>query len=73
MILHGRIVWRLAVELLGEYGLREAGLGPSADAWRHGRKIYGKRGDPWYADLLSGYELDVICGVYKVYTSMYVS
>ena len=72
-ILRGRIVWRLTVELLGEYCLREAGLGPSADAWRHGRKIYGKRGDPWYADSLSGYELDVICGVYKVYTSMYVS
>ena len=53
--------------------MREAGLGPSADAWRHGRKIYGKRGDPWYADSLSGYELDVICGVYKVYMSMYVS
>ena len=70
-ILRGGIVWRLAVELLGERGLREAGLGPSADVWRYGRKIPVRRGDMWYADSLSSYELDVICGVYKVYTSMY--
>ena len=69
-ILRGGIVWRLAVELLGEHGLREAGLGPSADVWRHGREIFAKRGDSWYADSLSDYELDVICGVYKVYTRM---
>ena len=70
-ILRGGIIWRLAVELLGEDCLKEATLGPSADVWRHGREISVKRGDPWYEDTLSNYELDVICGVYKVYTSTY--
>ena len=58
---------------LKEHGLRQAGPGPSAAVRRQGRKISGKRGDPSYADSLAGYELDIICGVYKVYTSMYVS
>ena len=70
-ILRGGIIWRLAVELLGEDCLGEAALGPSADVWRHGHEISVSRGDPWYEDTLSSYELDVICGVYKVYTSAY--
>ena len=70
-ILRGGIVWRLAVELLGEEGLRKVEGGLSADVWKLGREVSVRRGDPWYEDSLSTYELDLICGVYKVYTSKY--
>ena len=64
----GGIVWRLAVHLLGEEAVRSLD-GPSADVWRHGQEFCPERGDCLYADSLSIDELDVVCGVYKVYTS----
>ena len=67
-VLRGGIVWRIAVELLGEDAIRDAIQGPSADVWKLGREISVGRGDPWYEDMLSESELDVISGVYKVYT-----
>ena len=68
--LRGGIVWRLAVELLGEELVREVEEGPSADVWRHGHELAETRGPSWYEDALSSYELDVICGVYKVFTGI---
>lgn len=67
-LLHGGIVWRLGVEMLGQEGVDTALGGPSADIWRRGRGIQEPRGVVWYEEYLTPHELDVICGVYKVYT-----
>ena len=67
-LLHGGIIWRIAVELLGQGGLSDVLRGPSADIWRHGREVHEDGGKSWYEDALTTYELDVISGVYKVYT-----
>ena len=64
----GGIVWRLALEILGPEALGRAMDGPSQDVWRHGRELRPERGDSLYSDALSDYELDIVCGVYHVYT-----
>ena len=61
-------MWRLAVEILGSSSISRAEGGPSADVWQRGRELVEQRCDSWYEDALSDHELDVICGVYKVYT-----
>ncbi|PIL26011.1 hypothetical protein GSI_11765 [Ganoderma sinense ZZ0214-1] len=68
-LLRGGIVWRLAVEVLGG-DWRELPLaGPSEDIYDYGQAFVPERGDNYYDDALSSDELDVICGVYKVYTT----
>ena len=64
----GGIVWRLAVELLGEEGIRDAARGPSLDMSRLGGDALTPRGNSWYEEMLRDDELDVICGVYHVYS-----
>ena len=64
----GGIVWRLAVELLGEDGIRDAARGPSLDISHLGRDALAPRGNSWYEETLRDDELDVICGVYHVYS-----
>ncbi|KAI1789776.1 hypothetical protein LXA43DRAFT_892236 [Ganoderma leucocontextum] len=69
-LLRGGIVWRLALEILGAGPSVElAQQGPSSDVWHYGQAFVPSRGDASYDDALSSDELDVICGVYKVYTA----
>ncbi|KAI1783062.1 hypothetical protein LXA43DRAFT_904339 [Ganoderma leucocontextum] len=67
-LLRGGIVWRLAVEVLGGNWRELAKMGPSSDVYSYGQPFVPHRGDPYYDDALSSDELDVVCGVYKVYT-----
>ena len=67
-ILRGGIVWRLAVEILGEDGVRDAARGPIMGEDDFGRAVRCKRGDPWYENALSDQELDVLSGLYHVYS-----
>ena len=67
-LLRGGIVWRLAMEILGEAAIDEAVNGPSSDTWLYGSELMESRGSSWLCDDLSSYEVDIICGVYKVYT-----
>ena len=65
---HGGIVWRLAVELLGEEGIRDAARGPSLDTSNRRGDAPISYGDSWYEETLREDELDLICGVYHVYS-----
>ena len=68
-LLTGGLVWRLALEALGDTFLQHAAKGPSPDVYHYGDRFRPRRGDDWYDDQLSTDELDVICGVYKVVLS----
>lgn len=68
-LLRGGIVWRLAIEVLGGDWRELAKAGPSEDFIYYGQVFVPPRGDHYYDDGLSSDELDVICGVYKVYTA----
>ena len=68
-LLRGGIVWRLAIEVLGGDWREFAKAGPSEDFIYYGQVFVPPRGDHYYDDGLSSDELDVICGVYKVYTA----
>ena len=68
-LLRGGIVWRLAVEVLGGDWRPLASTGPSEDVYVYAQAFVPERGDYYYDDALSSDELDVICGVYKVYTA----
>ncbi len=72
-LLCGGIVWRLAVEILGSGEdfprFDMVDQGPLADVWHYGQAFVPPRGDPFYDDALSSDELDVICGVYKMFTA----
>ena len=67
-ILRGGIVWRLAVEILGVDGVQDAARGPVMGEDDFGRAVRCKRGDPWYENALSDQELDVLSGLYHVYS-----
>ena len=62
---HGNI---FNIPLLGEDFVHDLEYGPSADIWCHGHELLQERGDSWYEDALSSFELNLLCGVYKVYT-----
>ncbi|KAI0735669.1 hypothetical protein C8Q76DRAFT_611425 [Earliella scabrosa] len=75
-LLHGGIIWRLAMEMAGEYSgnldlLRSyLELGPSEESGCH--RIIIQDGQTTYVDDgLSDYEVDAICGVNHVYTGKY--
>lgn len=64
-LLRGGIAWRLAIEALG---MAPALSGPSTDVYDHGQFIIPQTGTQFWDDALTEEELDLICGVYKVYT-----
>ena len=74
----GGIVWRLAIDVLGFQEVSTVMLdainGPTPDVF--GPKGTGHyfvaNGEPWCDDQLSEHELDIICGVYRVYTGLYL-
>jgi hypothetical protein len=65
-ILTGGIVWRLAIDVLG---IDDVLRGPSEDSYQFGVRHNATGLVPSCDDILSEDELDLICGVYKVYTS----
>ncbi|KAI8989149.1 hypothetical protein BD414DRAFT_415633 [Trametes punicea] len=65
-ILQGGIVWRLALEILGEDAVSYALKGPSSDVSRYGRALQPSRGPLYYDDALLPEEIDIICGTYKI-------
>ena len=68
-LLHGGIVWHLAIEvLLGDWH-ELAKRGPLANIYSYGQAFMPKHGEPYYDDVLSSDELDVICSIYKVCTA----
>jgi hypothetical protein len=68
-LLKGGIVWRLAIEVTGCFAALE---GPSEHVLKHGAFITLPSGNQFWDDELSDAELDLICGVYKVYTGKIV-
>ena len=65
--MHGGIVWCLALESVSD----DAGLmGPSHDVFSEGSFLSSADGYLWDNILLED-ELEVVCGVYKVYTGMF--
>lgn len=63
-LLKGGIVWRLAREVVSDAAVA---LGPSSEVYGTGRRFSSREGVFWDDDL-SEDELDLICGVYKVFT-----
>jgi hypothetical protein len=68
-LLRGGILWRLAMEALEP---NDAVQGPSDHIIDHGLVILSSNGVQYWDDNLSEDECDLICGVYKVYTSMFI-
>ncbi|EIW58372.1 uncharacterized protein TRAVEDRAFT_124826 [Trametes versicolor FP-101664 SS1] len=68
-VLHGGIVWRLAMEILGGHPQQLANTGPSTDVFVHSQAIQPRHGPPYYDDGLSQEEIDIICGTYKIMDS----
>ncbi|KAI0349114.1 hypothetical protein OH77DRAFT_1415539 [Trametes cingulata] len=66
-ILQGGIIWRLALELLGEVALSRAAEGPSQETYRCGQVIQAAHGPAYYDDALSAEDIDIICGTYKIF------
>nr|VWP00843.1 Lipoyl synthase (EC (Lip-syn) (LS) (Lipoate synthase) (Lipoic acid synthase) (Sulfur insertion protein LipA) [Ganoderma boninense] len=65
-VLHGGIVWRLALEILGSDAVGRAVTGPSEDIFHFGQDFQPRQGDLLYDDSLSPSEINIICGVYKL-------
>ena len=63
-LLYGGIIWRLVTDAL-EFG--PAYDGPSEDVYTYGSRHFSQLGS-FCDDQLSEDELDLICGVYRVYT-----
>ena len=64
-------MWRIAVELWGSDLMTEAIEGPSEDVYDTGEPFRPHRGPDYLDDQLTESEIDVICGVYHVLTSMW--
>src|SRR5882724_13546941 len=65
--MHGGIVWCLALESVSEDTVL---MGPSHDIFSEGSFLSSTDGYLW-DDVLLEDELEVVCGVYKVYTGMF--
>ncbi|TBU36529.1 hypothetical protein BD309DRAFT_1024264 [Dichomitus squalens] len=68
-LLRGGIVWRIAVEILGDEWRAGVLSGPSDDVYRFGATFVQIQGVDGLDDSLSPDQLDVICGVYREYTA----
>ena len=69
-ILQGRIIWRLALEILGSDAAEQAVSGPSEDIYSFGQEFLPERGNPVYDDCLMPNEVDIVCSVYKLPSSV---
>ena len=67
-LLYGGIVWRIAMECLGNDALELALQGPSDDVYQYGIRYIDDKDGRCCDDGLSVAELDMICGVYEVDT-----
>ena len=65
--MHGGIVWRLALESVLDKAVL---MGQSHDVFSEGSFLSLADGYLW-DNILSEDELEVVCGVYKVYTGMF--
>jgi hypothetical protein len=66
-LLQGGIVWRLAIEVLGDRAEDVVINGPSDDVLKFGSQMcYGE--NEYWDDGLDDAEMDLICGVYKLYS-----
>ena len=65
-VLKGGIVWRLAVETLGDYALDVVLDGPSPEVLLYGEETVWEDGHLW-DDTLNEQLLNLICGVYRVF------
>ena len=74
-LLEGGIIWRLAADGLGSLSESLVLDGPSLDVLQHGHAVKcGNNKQNWlWDDALSDQDRDIICGVYKVYTSQFFS
>ena len=72
-LLEGGIIWRLAVDGLGSLSESLVLDGPSLDVLQHGHTVKcGNNKQNWlWDDALSNQDRDIICGIYKVYTSQF--
>ena len=68
-LLVGGLVWRLALEVIGETLVEDVLKGPSREVYECGQAFTPRHGTDYYDDSLSPDEIDVICGVYKVVLS----
>lgn len=64
----GGIVWRLASEIMSADWHDAVFEGPSTDVYHTGQPFRPCRGDDYYDDALTLEELDVVCGVHKIFT-----
>ena len=74
-LLEGGIIWQLTVDGLGSLSESLVLDGPSLDVLQHGHAVKcGNNKQNWlWDDALSDQDRDIICGVYKVYTSQFFS
>jgi hypothetical protein len=64
-LLRGGIVWRLAMQSISQDAVL---AGPTDEVFTHGQVFQTSDGAYWWDDDLSEDELNLICGVYKVFT-----
>ena len=67
-LLHGGVVWRIALEMLAEDPKALIHEGPDRLMAHLGKCFRPPRGDDWYDDSLETEDLDLICGVYRLYS-----
>ena len=67
-LLYSGIVWRIAMECLGNDALELVLQGPSDDVYQYGIRYMDDKDGRCCDDGLSVAELDLICGVYEVDT-----
>ena len=66
-LLRGGIVWRLAIEVLGDRAEDVVLNGPLDDVLKFSSKIC-YNGNEFWDDGLNEAEMDLVCGVYKLYS-----
>ena len=66
-LLQGGIIWHLAIEVLGDCAEDIVLNGPLDDVLKFGSKIC-YNGNEFWDDGLNEAEMDLICGVYKLYS-----
>ena len=74
-LLEGSIIWHLTIDGLGAHSESIVLDGPSWEVLQHGHalKCDSNKNNWLWDDTLSDHDRDVICGIYKVYTSQFVS
>ncbi|KAI0652707.1 hypothetical protein C8Q79DRAFT_997666 [Trametes meyenii] len=65
-ILHGGLLWRLALEILGSDAIGRAVQGPSEGVFEYTEVVKPRHGPAYYDDALTPEEIDIVCGTYKI-------